>query len=241
VTVKRSERARTNTNLLIERFSDCLRAFEAEGDGEAGFSGASVYFHEQALRRRDEHTSPESLVNDVCFMEYVYATLCAWGMHHTGDHKTKLVGFNDFCRSFQSDLVLESLSQLWNHSITSLATSDESQIAAEVWSVIKRTRVSASETRIVAGSKALHHVLPNLIPPIDRRYTMGFFVGHTNIDQIGGGERIFEEIFPLLSEIGRARAEEIHATVAGGGFMETGPAKVIDNAIVGFMYMRIGV
>ena len=29
------------------------------------------------------------------------------------------------------------------------------------------------------GSKVLHHVLPDLVPPIDRQYTFKFFYGRT--------------------------------------------------------------
>jgi hypothetical protein len=43
--------------------------------------------------------------------------------------------------------------------------------------VIARIKVSTSRTQIVAGSKFLHHVLPDLVPPIDRRYTFRFFTG----------------------------------------------------------------
>jgi hypothetical protein len=36
---------------------------------------------------------------------------------------------------------------------------------------------SVAEVRLVANSKALHHVLPGLIPPIDRMYTFQSFYG----------------------------------------------------------------
>ena len=43
---------------------------------------------------------------------------------------------------------------------------------------ISGLRISASETQIVAGSRALHHVLPELVPPIDREHTIQFFYGY---------------------------------------------------------------
>jgi hypothetical protein len=51
------------------------------------------------------------------------------------------------------------------------------QAAHIAWQVIAAIKVSTSRTQIVAGSKMLHHLLPELIPPIDRQYTSSFFTG----------------------------------------------------------------
>jgi len=53
--------------------------------------------------------------------------------------------------------------------------------SATAWEVIAHIKVSTSRTQIVAGSKMLHHLLPDLIPPIDRRYTFRFFTGQMMI------------------------------------------------------------
>ena len=39
----------------------------------------------------------------------------------------------------------------------------------------------ASDTSLVGNSKVMHHMLPNIVPPIDREYTLWFLRGHTNI------------------------------------------------------------
>jgi len=41
--------------------------------------------------------------------------------------------------------------------------------------IYRTLRVSISEATIVAHSKTLAHIIPNLIPPIDRQYTVRFF------------------------------------------------------------------
>jgi hypothetical protein len=51
------------------------------------------------------------------------------------------------------------------------------QAAETAWQVIAAIKVSTSRTQIVAGSKRLHHLLPDLILPIDRQYTFSFFTG----------------------------------------------------------------
>jgi hypothetical protein len=84
----------------------------------------------------------------------------------------------------------------------------------------------------VAGSKFLHHVLPDLIPPIDRQYTFSFFTGQK---VVANDKVAFLDCFPKLANIGAACQKPIAEAIGRGGFMATGEAKVIDNAIMGYM------
>ena len=54
--------------------------------------------------------------------------------------------------------------------ITTLDPDAARQAAHIAWQIIAAIKVSTSRTQIVAGSKMLHHFLPDLIPPIDRPY-----------------------------------------------------------------------
>ena len=78
--------------------------------------------------------------------------------------------------------------------------------------------------------------MPDLVPPIDRQYTLMFFAGHKTMT--AGDEQAFTAWFPLLTEIARRCQPAIDEAVARGGYMATGPAKVIDNAIVGYILSR---
>jgi hypothetical protein len=230
--IGRSERARRNLDQLVDRFGQCVDAFERSN----AFPGPSLYFHERALERRRQHHDVESLLADELFFEYVYAVLPAWGMHRMGPQAAKVGEFGAFIRSFRT--LAPELEDLWSRRITEVGESDAAAVAEAVWKVIARLHVSTSGTRIVAGSKALHHVLPDLVPPIDRQYTFRFFTGQKAVS--GGEERAFMEWFPLLCEVGRRCSAEIAAAVGRRGFMATGPAKVIDNAIMGFMQLQDG-
>ncbi len=223
----RDERARRNVANLISGFDRYLAQFERSN----AFPGPSLYFHHRALARRQAHTSAASLMDDELFFEYVYAVLLAWGMHRMGKQAAKVGEFDDLIDSFRS--ALPKIEALWSLRIVGLPEDDVDAVAEGVWDVIADLKVSTSRTRIVAGTKALHHVLPELVPPIDRQYTFRFFTGQKSVSR--GDRQAFLEWFPLLTEIGRARATEIQSAVARGGFMATGPAKVIDNAIMGFI------
>jgi CRP-like cAMP-binding protein len=60
-------------------------------------------------------------------------------------------------------------------------------------------RIMASRTSLVGNSKVMHHMLPNIVPPIDREYTLRFLYGNTTIATLGRGE-VFGELAALDPE-----------------------------------------
>lgn len=95
--VRGSDRTRRNVEGLVADFAGCVRAFEVSGT----FSGPSVYFHEWAIARRRMHSSARDLLADDLFVEYVYATLTAWGMHRLGPQAAKMCGLGEFAASLR--------------------------------------------------------------------------------------------------------------------------------------------
>jgi hypothetical protein len=81
----------------------------------------------------------------------------------------------------------------------------------------------------------LHHVLPDLIPPIDRQYTFSFFTGQKTV---ASDHAAFLDWLPQFATIGTRCQQPIRDAIRRGGFMATGEAKVIDNAIMGFIQQR---
>lgn len=224
---KRADRPRLNVEVLLGDFAMYVCRFEQSN----AFPGPSLYFHERAVARRRQHSTVSGLLADEGFFEYVYAVLPAWGMHRMGKQAAKVGDFYAMVESFRSCRPV--IEELWNLHISHVSEAAVDDVAERVWRVLATLRVSTSATRIVAGSKALHHVLPDLVPPIDRQYTFQFFTGQKAVSS--GDERAFLEWFPYLAEIGRRAAPEIQASLDSGGFMATGAAKVVDNAIIGFM------
>ncbi|MGH3250262.1 MAG: hypothetical protein ACRDOI_29230 [Trebonia sp.] len=151
--------------------------------------------------------------------------------HRVDVLKEPVTEFSQLAASLRS--AASVIGQLWPLDITRLDPADVPEAARCAWQVIAAIRASTSETQIVAGTKTLHHVLPDLIPPIDRQYTFRFFTGQKQIPS--GDQRAFLEWFPYLAEIGQRCHGAIEIAVNRGGPMASGPAKVIDNAIIGFM------
>jgi hypothetical protein len=224
------DRARRNIEALIEGFDEHVRYFEAAN----AFSGPSLYFHHRAIARRRTHTSVMALLADEQFLEYVYAVLPSWGMHRMGPQRAKVTDFGELVAALRAAAPV--LTELWPLQITRLAPGSVPAVSKRAWQVIAGIRASTSATQIGAGSKTLHHVLPDLIPPIDRQYTFRFFTGQTEVRF--GDQRAFLDWFPALTEIAERCRAPIDAALGRGGVLATGPAKVIDNAIIGFMQAK---
>jgi hypothetical protein len=214
---------------LISNFADYVSAFEAS----QAFPGPSLYFHERAIERRRQHLTVHALLEDKLFLEYVYAVLPAWGMHRMGRQKAKVGDFTTIVAALKE--MTPALEELWPFRITRLSLREAHNVAVTAWDVIAHIKVSTSQTQIVAGSKFLHHLLPDLIPPIDRRNTFVFFAGY---GAAPSDQPRLLSWFPQLAAIGTQCQGPISEAIERGGFMATGEAKIIDNAIMGFLQKR---
>ena len=85
------------------------------------------------------------------------------------------------------------------------------------------------------SSKALHHLLPDLLPPIDRQHTLKFVYGYS--PTYGSEKQWFEKAYRCLWEIGVRKKDAIPRWV-GKGF-HTSETKVIDNAVIAYVKTRI--
>jgi hypothetical protein len=95
------------------------------------------------------------------------------------------------------------------------------------------------------GTKALHHFLPELLPPMDRRYTDGFCLGakgtfnFNNLAFQSDPAGAFAEIFPRMARVARQCHRAFTDRIGRG--MHTSLPKCVDNAIVGYVLLERGV
>lgn len=138
------------------------------------FGGPSVYFHTQAIAEQKSRFLSDRHV------EMVYATLSAWGMHRMGDSstKTKMVEFSIFKDSIQSQR--DPLSRILPYQMHNCKLTEYADYIESMREVFFSLKVSISNALIVAHSKTLAHLLPDLIPPIDRQYTVRFFTQNSD-------------------------------------------------------------
>jgi len=190
------------------------------------FRGPSLYFHQCALATRH---APVSLTH----LEYIYATLASWGMHRMGRGGSKMQSFEIFFLSIQA----------LKERIAEAQTFDFHEMTDTKWAILKEIfcgiRVMASGTSLVGNSKAMHHMLPNVIPPIDREYTLRFLRGNTNIrndletEWLLMKEIISQFFIPVASDAAFYSKAEQWIKTSRDYPWDTSVLKVVDNLVIG--------
>lgn len=212
-----------NVELITRIFDQCIKAFqEAPPFNRYG----QFEFHQRTIKRRRKLGSATAAVNDPEFQESLYETLKAWDI---GKRGSKLLPFKDFAAALGSNV--EQVAELDGLRIESPKL-DVKRETTRIWSLIESLGIVDNNAKLVAGSKALHHVLPDLVVPIDRGYTQPFFGWHNPQFQYGQ-DRCFREAFAAFVLIARAVNP---ARYVGAGW-NTSSTKVIDNAVVGLFVL----
>jgi len=223
------ERMNERVAQLSHNFAEYLEFFS----GSNNFVGPSIYFHNKTLAIRKKYSTAKETILSDGFFDYLYATLTAWGMHRMGTGNTKLRDIQELKQSFL--LQADSIQKFDGLVITEINRADVSKIAHELWGVLSRLTVSIAEAQIVANSKALHHLLPSLVPPIDRTYTYNFLYNRNMLTL--SEEEAFQEIYFCFYNIAIANKELIHASI--GKDWNTSETKTLDNAIVGYVLKEL--
>lgn len=134
------------------------------------FGGPSIYFHTQAIKEQENHFFSDRHI------EMIYATLASWGMHKMGDPnitKAKMVSFVEFKHSIL--IHQKDFEKLREYRIDSCTYQEYDNYLNQLEKIYYNLRVSISDATIVANSKTMAHILPNIIPPLDRQYSIRFF------------------------------------------------------------------
>ena len=219
------EQIEERIKLLIENFSGYVEEFNRRNL----FTGPSVYFHNKTLEILRRHSKPSKALSDDLFFDYLYATLASWGLHRMGQIPTKLLDLDEIKESFRSMKL--QIFRLEDFKITNIPKGKLENVISKLWEILSNVKVSGSNTRLVANSKALHHIIPDLMPPIDRQYTLKFF-NYTDLKR-DKEEAIFREIYRYFHKIAFSCKDKIKSHIGVG--MNTSQTKVIDNAIIGFV------
>jgi hypothetical protein len=106
-------------------------------------------------------------------------------------------------------------------------------VCEHLWQVIGNLGIVRNRALIVPGTKALHHVLPDLVPPMDRAWTWAFFLWSAAAPQ-NAQAATFTRTFTGLAQVARAVKP---AEFTGQGW-RTSRSKVLDNAIIGYCMLN---
>lgn len=223
-----SQPVEDKTHQRMDEVCDNLERYVREANEQGRPDSPARHFHVATINRL-RSLGLAAIFDDNLYFEYLYATLAAWGMDSRG---AKLKGFDSFVRGIRSNH--EKIVNLSTYRLASLAEQDQDivmRVILSIWQVIPALGVAQGKSQLVAGSKTLHHLLPDLVPPIDRRYTLKFLFNRTNITN---AKSDFAQVFINYLYMFEAAEETIKKIVGGANPLNSSVTKVIDNAIIAY-------
>jgi hypothetical protein len=211
---------RSRLDALIADFDECVEAY----DRLVPFTRSGQYeFHRRTIDRRLALGSVEAAIFDEQFTELLYETLQRWGI---GRRASRLAPLAEFRRT----LAHNAASLLALEPVTlELLTEGLEAVSTSINLLVSNLAVVENQARIVAGTKTLHHLLPNLVPPMDRAWTGAFF-GWSVLDPQNNQALILGEAFESFAEVARVA----HPSRLVGARWRTSSTKVLDNALIGY-------
>ena len=233
---------KNGSNRSVE-FSEKLKSMPED------FGGPSIYFHEQAIiAAREKQFFVKDRKKFKEHLKMVYAVLPAWGMHRMGETDTKIIPYDQFCENIYNHIHNPDYNNLvcrYRSGELTLVNAEADEVAGFILSL----KVSASEARLVSSSKTLHHIFPDLIPPVDRAYTIRFMTQKTPFDKKNAvyninsksepwfAKTFLEQIQSFLNE-DKQRKHTIKLLSKKGNGFNTSIPKVLDNLIIAFVKLH---
>lgn len=188
------------------------------------FSGPSLHFHLRAVQMSNPVINKQQI-------EYIYATLASWGMHRMGSNGAKMNDFKTFSDSIFS--VSTIISELFPQVLSTFIKWPKLEI------VFESVKSMNGATQLIGNSKTLAHLLPNLIPPFDRQYTLAFLQNHKNIN-VNNQKKLFihflQDFFQPLSQ--ESVLISHYDKVRRESEWNTSFPKYLDNLVIGAILSR---
>jgi len=211
----------------MQRIDELCRSIETYlniFEEKCRFSSEQLTLHIKTINLRSRLGGVEAALRSDDFIRCLWLTLKAWGLDARG---ARLLPLKDFKCVLMNHR--DQISELDGIKIDDAGLPVKS-VVMKLWRLIDEVRVSKARNPIVSGSKTLHHLLPELVPPVDREYTRRFFKFWMNYFQYYP-ERVFVYIWRKSVLI----AHKINLRrYVGWSRWCTSITKVIDNAIVGY-------
>ena len=188
------------------------------------FCGPSLYFHQKALEYQQKEFLSERHI------EYVYATLVAWGMHRMGPNGAKMLDYDIFKKSIWDNR--QPLEELKDKRIEDITADEIDSIIEKLSEICISVKGSSSKSHLVSGSKILAHILPNLVCPMDRQYTCKFFgVNLNSKNEQTFFKEVIHQMWKFYQDPNQIR---LLKPILGKPFNMSFP-KIFDNLIINYV------
>lgn len=234
---------------FVYKFDDLVKEFYTDKglSSESFRRGPCLYFHRVAINYIRSHSQPfsEWLSKDTYFHELLYAILTAWGMNRAGGGP-KLKDFDEFQTSIRKLVDISSLEKLRIIKLEDMTDKDLPLIRGifEALGDDSLSKIMSSTPFVVASTKLLHHLIPDLFPPMDRTYTEYAMQRFNDKYKITGSMESFKNFWQILKfcrdTVRAIKPQHILTKWIVGKAekypMNTSIPKVIDNALVSYAW-----
>lgn len=192
------------------------------------FGAEQLGSHLKTLQLCKDSSSAHDAARSAAVAESLRETLRLWGI---GSRGAEIATLEKFKRELNR--IAPLLSPLEGLRIDDLG-GRVGAVADSIWYIISGLDIVSKNgqpvrNRVVSGTKTLHHLLPDLVPPMDREYTQTFF-GWANPEFQNHPKDCFRFAFEKVAAIARS----VHPQGHVGAGWNSNRSKVLDNAIVGF-------
>ena len=204
-----------------------------EFNNSSPFRHSWWYCHKRTIDLRKELGGVAESIDSDEYLNALYSTLEVWGMNRawrSNSKGSKMQEYDVFAASVRAHK-----RDVADMDRVGLAEIDAYTTREDLWQIIDGMQLSQRKpSQTVTGSKALHHLLPRLLPPIDRGFTRRFFRYNGHWFQYNQ-EDAFKEMIPYFAQI----AKEVEKKQGLGRYVgtakwATSESKMIDNAIIGY-------
>jgi len=223
----RDERTQLRVHYVMEHFAECLDAYDRDPPFPRP---AQRDLHRMAIKQRVQLGSAAAALADDDFVRRLRQVLVEWGMAARAAKLRPLAEFQTALRSHG-----DAVAALDGLAIDSPGLPLD-EASRQLFDLIQTLGIVGSKAKIVAGSKALHHLLPELVVPIDRKWTGCFFGWHREEYQgLTGQRRVWSRTFAAYVRIARALPLRSYLT---GEPWRTCITKLLDNAVIGYCILH---
>lgn len=208
----------SDKELFLEMIKKCNETYRSGHD-------LSSYLRIIEMHRRTGNIT--ELIQDDEFTRTIYETLKLWNMDQQGavleTYQTIKKSILD-CHEYLVELYDARLNEVTSKWLESAKDS--------LYLLFRDLKIMKSKRRIVGVSKTMHFLLPDLIMPVDGKYTMNALFGYNKLSKTATTE--FNDLFYILSRFHNIACKfELSLKDCNQGSWNTSVPKLIDNAIIG--------
>jgi hypothetical protein len=222
----RQEQVQGRLGALTSDFDRYVDAYDQREE----FAPRQLRPHRQTIALRREANGVGEAIDSVDFLVSLRLTLEAWGLGRRQSRLLPQAAFDEAIRSAR--VQIEALDGLMIDDLSLPADAGE-----RIWQVIESLGVVDNRAKLVAGTKTLHHLLPDLVVPMDREWTGRFFeLRQHQWQHLPAQRRTFLQAHRDFRDL--ACQVEPQQYVDGRGW-RTSRTKILDNALIGFCKVEL--